>query len=149
MLPELHPYLDREYTLWYPYVYLAFLFVLIVGGLFLIYRLIKKYQSNRPLRKSVRLLSSSTRIEDDVDFLKFVALEMFSMTCFSFETPYSYPCEEWLKSISNGKVNFTVKPYRLLLDASLQPSESIPQLTNVERELIIKNAIQLIRRKYV
>lgn len=147
MLPELHPYLEREYSLWWPYAYFCLLLLLVGGGFFFLYKLIKKQRVNRQLRKSVRRIAHFIHRENDADFLKSVALELFSVTRSS--SGCTFPCEEWLESISTPHLDFTVPPHRLLLDACLQPPESVARLTSEERELIGKNVIQLIRGKYV
>lgn len=147
MLPELHPFLEREYAFWWPYAYFFLLSLLITGVVWFACRLIRRYRGNGALRRAVRHVALSTREENDVAFLKSVALELFAVTCVS--SGMAYPCEEWLKAISNRDTDFTVWPYRVLLDACLQSPESVPRLTIEERELIRKNIIHLMRERYV
>lgn len=145
MWTELHPLLEQEYICWWPYVYLLLLLVVGMGVLLGLKRWYRRWNDYRSLRRVIRKITGAARRDTDVAFLQLAARELFAVTAVA--TCSTFPNEVWLKSLSDSRTDFTTFPYRLLLDACLQPADTMPALNGSERELIKKNVIRIIRQK--
>lgn len=149
MLAQFHPFFERDYPLWWPYIYFILLFLLLTAGVYLTVRLLRIYKAGRPDRKAVSNIKSQYRRGTDVMFLKTAAMELFMATNRKPGSTFSYPCGEWLDSLSGSDSAFASYPFSLLVDVCYKPDEEIPPLTGKERTAIQKLVVKQIRRYYV